>query len=34
LVWVDQSPISQHVPWQPPSGYALHNCYHLPCDPG
>ena len=35
LAWVDQSPIiSQHVTWQPSSGYAPHNCYHLPRDPG
>ena len=34
LAWVDQSPVSQHVSWQPPSGYALHNCCHFPCDPG
>jgi len=34
LAWVNQSPVSQHVSWQPPSGYALHNCYHLPRDPG
>jgi len=30
LAWVDQSPVSQHVSWQPPSGYTLHNCYRLP----
>jgi len=34
LAWVDQSPVSQHVSWQPPSGYTLHNCYCLPCDQG
>ena len=34
LSWVDQSPISQYVSWQPPSGYTLHNCYRLPRDPG
>jgi hypothetical protein len=34
LAWVDQSPISQHVLWQPPSGYTLQNCYCLPRDPG
>ena len=34
LAWVDQSPISQHVSWQPPSGYTLHNCYCLPRDLG
>ena len=34
LAWVDQSPVSQHVSWQPPSGYTLHNCYHLPRDTG
>jgi hypothetical protein len=26
LSWVDQNPVSQHVSWQPPSGYTLHNC--------
>jgi len=31
---VDQSPVSQHVSWQPPSGYTLHKCHHLPRDPG
>jgi len=30
LAWVDQSPVSQHVLWQPPSEYTLHNHYHLP----
>jgi len=34
LAWVDQSPVSQHVSWQAPSGYTLHNCYRLPRDPG
>jgi len=34
LAWVDQSPISQHVSGQPPSGYTLHNSYRLPRDPG
>jgi len=34
LAWVDQSPVSQHVSWQPLSGYTLHNCYRLPRDPG
>ena len=34
LAWVDQSPVSQHVLQQPPSGYTLHNCYRLPRDPG
>ena len=34
LVCVDQSPIGQHVSQQHPSGYILHNCYHLPHDPG
>jgi hypothetical protein len=34
LAWVDQNPVSQHVLWQPPSGYTLHNCYSLPRDPG
>ena len=34
LAWVDCSPVSQHVSWQPPSGYTLHNCYRLPRDPG
>jgi len=34
LAWVDQSPVSQRVSWQPPSGYTLHNCYRLPRDPG
>jgi len=33
LALVDQSPISQHVSWQPPSEYTLHNCYRLPRDP-
>ena len=27
LAWVDQSPLSQHVTWQPPSGLTVHNCY-------
>jgi len=31
---VDQSPISQHVSWQSPSGYTLHTCYCLPHNPG
>jgi hypothetical protein len=30
LVWVDQSPVSQHVLWHPPSGCTLHNCYFFP----
>ena len=34
LAWVDQSPLSQHVSWQPSSGYTLHDCYRLPRDPG
>jgi len=34
LAWVDQSPVSQHVSWQPPWGHTLHNCYRLPRDPG
>jgi hypothetical protein len=34
LAWVDQSPVSQHGSWQPSSGCALHNCYHLPRYPG
>jgi hypothetical protein len=34
LAWVDQSPVSQPVSQQPSSGYALHNCYCLPHDPG
>ena len=34
LVLVDQSPVSQPVSWQPSTGYALHNCYRLPRDPG
>jgi len=34
LACLDQSPVEQHVPWQPPSGYILHNCYSLPRDPG
>jgi len=34
LAWVDQNPVSQHLLWQPPSGYTLHNCYSLPHDPG
>jgi len=33
VVWVDQSPISQHVSWQTRSGCTLHNCYRLPRDP-
>jgi hypothetical protein len=34
LAWVDQSPVSQHVSWQPSSGYTLYNCYRFPRDPG
>jgi len=35
LAWVDQSPVSQHVSWQPPSGRTVHNCYRPPPrDPG
>ena len=34
LAWVDQRPISQRVLQQPSTGYTLHNCYHLPRDPG
>jgi len=34
LAWVDQSPVIQHVSWQSSSGCALHNCYHLPREPG
>jgi len=34
LAWVDQSPVSQPVSWQPSSGCALHNCYRLSRDPG
>ena len=34
LASVDKSPVSQLVSQEPPSGYILHNCYHLPCDPG
>jgi hypothetical protein len=34
LAWIDQSSVSQHVSWQPPTGYNLHNCYRLPRDPG
>jgi hypothetical protein len=34
LAWVDQSPVSQHVSWQPPSGYTHHNCYRLSRDIG
>jgi hypothetical protein len=34
FAWVDQSPFSQYVLWQPPSGYTLHNCYCIPRDPG
>jgi len=34
LAWVDQSLVSQHVSWQPLSGYTVHNCYRLPRDPG
>jgi len=34
LAWVDHSPIRQRVSQQPPSGYTLHNCYHLARDPG
>ena len=33
LACVDQSSVSQHVSWQPPSRYTLHNCYRLPSDP-
>ena len=34
LDWVNQSPVSHRVSWQPPSMYTLHKCYHLPRDPG
>jgi len=34
LAWVDQSLVSQHVLWQSPSGYTLHNCPRFPRDPG
>jgi hypothetical protein len=34
LAWVDQSPVSQQMLLPPPPGYALHNCYRLPRDPG
>jgi hypothetical protein len=34
LAWLDHSAVSQHVSWQPPSGYTLHSCYRLPRDPG
>jgi hypothetical protein len=34
LAWVDHSPVSHHVLWQPLSGYTLHSCYHLPRDSG
>jgi hypothetical protein len=33
LAWVDHGPVSQHVSWQPPSVYTLHNCYRLSRDP-
>ena len=26
LTWVDHNRVSQHVSWQPPSVYNLHNC--------
>ena len=34
LAWVEQSPVSQHVLWQPSTGYPLYTCSHLPRDPG
>ena len=34
LAWVYQSPVSQNVSKQPPSGCTLHNHYRLPYDPG
>jgi len=34
LAWVDQSPVSQRVSYQPSSAYTLHNYYRLPRDPG
>jgi len=34
LPWVDQSPNSQCVSYQPPTGYTLYTCYRLPRDSG
>jgi len=33
LLSLPQSHVSQHVLWQPPSEYSVHNRYRLPCQP-